>query len=497
VRRWCAFIAAVVFASWVLVSPGFAQQSSTEPMWGVNGHPFNSYPGVSFTEQLDAVKGLGLRSYRVNISTLDEADKMATLVSLAKERGIGILPVVTPLFDLDLESTAALYDKSFQLANALVARFKPDIRVWELGNEMENYAIITACEMQDDGIQYNCGWGPAAGTEPSHYFTPRWQKVSAVLRGLSDGASAADPAVRKAMGTAGWGHLGAFKRMRDDGVRWDISVWHHYEGDPEPAFRFLLAFDKPIWVTEFNNSGGSLDGQQRQAEGLEKMMVLLRRYAPKYRIEAAHIYELFDEPYWAPGYESVMGLIELQKKKDDGWSPGKPKAAHAVVLKETSGEGGGLAAGNGAQVAAVEGASEIDYSGKCNPDTSDKAETKVANQVVYSYCLALGRLPAPQEQWQSTLEIKQGQSAFSVFESLLRSREFSAVNLDTGLNDGDVVSRLYRLLLRREADGQGLNGYVSQLASKTLSRLDLALALSQSGEFRERHPLLFSVQQVQ
>ena len=44
-----------------------------------------------------------------------------------------------------------LYSKSYSLAVSLASQFKDEIRVWELGNEMENYAIIKPCEMRDDG----------------------------------------------------------------------------------------------------------------------------------------------------------------------------------------------------------------------------------------------------------------------------------------------------------------------------------------------------------
>ena len=57
-------------------------------------------------------------------------------------------------------------------------------------------------------------------------YESRWEKVSAVLRGLSGGTISVDPTIRKAMGTAGWGNAGAFARMHKDGIRWDISVWH-------------------------------------------------------------------------------------------------------------------------------------------------------------------------------------------------------------------------------------------------------------------------------
>ena len=118
--------------------------------------------------------------------------------------------------------------------------------------------------MRDDGVQYNCAWGPAGGVGPLEYYGPRWRKVSAVLKGLSDGTTAVDPAIRKAMGTAGWGHLGAFARMQQDGIRWDISVWHMYGSDPEWAFKTLAGFKRPIWVTEFNHPGaGSARARRR------------------------------------------------------------------------------------------------------------------------------------------------------------------------------------------------------------------------------------------
>ena len=101
--------------------------------------------------------------------------------------------------------------------------------------------------MMDNGQQYNCEWGPAGGVGKNEYFGPRWRKVSAELRGLSDATVAVDPTIRKAIGTAGWGHFRAFNRMRDDGIRWDITVWHYYQGDPGKSLKMLQQFDRPIW----------------------------------------------------------------------------------------------------------------------------------------------------------------------------------------------------------------------------------------------------------
>ena len=216
---------------------GVTATSSASIIWGANGHPFNAYPGISIDEQLDYLADLGMKSYRVNIAHAERADELAQLIAAAKARGITILPTITPDLSLDKETPKALYDEAYKLAAGFASRFKNDIRVWELGNEMENYALIKPCERRDDGTKYPCDWGIAGGTGRLDYYGPRWAKVSAVLKGLSDGVVSVDPTIRKAIGTAGWGHLGAFQRMKEDGIRWDISVWHAYGQDPEWGFK--------------------------------------------------------------------------------------------------------------------------------------------------------------------------------------------------------------------------------------------------------------------
>ncbi len=205
--------------------------------------------------QLEHIRELGLTSYRVDIGSTEKLLDLQHLVREAKARGITVLPVITPGFDMDKQDAGVLEKKAYGLAFALVSSFKGEIPVWELGNELENYAIIQPCEMQDDGKQYSCSYGPAGGVSVNEYYGPRWAKVSAVLKGLTRGARAADPTVKRAVGTAGWGHLGAFDRMQADGIEWDISVWHSYGQNPEWAFKHLVKFQRPIWVTEFNHSG--------------------------------------------------------------------------------------------------------------------------------------------------------------------------------------------------------------------------------------------------
>ncbi|MDX7950262.1 glycosyl hydrolase [Lichenihabitans sp. Uapishka_5] len=315
---------------WATSSAGMA----AEPLWGVNGHPLTSYPGIGLDQQLDLLLSAGLRSYRVDVTAFTQLDRLRSLVDAAKARGLTILPVLIPPVDLKVQSDDALYTQSRQFAKIVVDLFKGEVPVWELGNETENFAILKPCDMRDDGTQYPCAWGPAGGVEALDYAGPRVRKVLAVLRGLSDGVSLADPGARRAMGSAGWGHTGIFDRMHEAGVAWDISVWHLYGADPEWAFKRLSRFGKPIWVTEFNHpTGSNKDGETMQAASLEATMADLRRLAPVYSIEAAYVYELCDEAYWGTSDEAFMGLVHLRKLGDSGWSLGEAKPAFATVQR--------------------------------------------------------------------------------------------------------------------------------------------------------------------
>jgi len=464
---------------WLLAAgaalPASAQSASPDLIWGVNGHPLASYPGVTTEQQLDYIKALGMTSYRVDVAGLDQASALARLVRTAKARGIDILPVITPRLNLDKATAADLYAAARRLAVGLIGPLKDDVRVWELGNELENYAIIKACEMRDDGVQYNCAWGPAGGVSPLEYYGPRWAKVSAVLKGLSDGAIAVDPAIRKAIGTAGWGHIGVFERLAQDGIAWDISVWHMYGQDPEWALKTLARFKKPIWVTEFNNPAGSRDGAREQADGLVRAMVRLRQLRSAYRIEAAHVYELMDETYWAPSFEAHMGLVGLVKGGPGGWTPGAPKPAFAAVqrLIALPADMPGVAPG-------------------CHLSPHQRLSAPASMLVSYAYCLVLGRMvdEAGAKRWTAALE--GGAKVGQMLLELIESAEFRSSYATSGLGDAAYVDLLYRRLVQRDADDAGRADYVAAMRSGKIDRAGLAAALIGSEEFRNRHPLLFT-----
>ncbi len=325
-------MAVIMLALCCLGAPARAgQEAAPAPRsgitWGVNGHPLVSYPGVSMEQQASLLSELNARSYRVDVTSLNQMEELARLRETLAARGIEVLPVLTPPLSLKDNDEPTLKARARAFAEAFVRRL-PDVPVWELGNEMENYAIIQPCEMRDDGTQYPCEWGPAGGLGELDYYGPRYRKVAAVLSGLAEGVAAANPKARRALGSAGWGHTGIFSRLAKDGVPWEISVWHLYSVDPEWALKILAGYGKPIWITEFNHDSGSYrDGKDGQAKGLVAIMDSLKRLAGPYRIEAAHVYELLDEAYWAPHFEAYMGLVELERDGGNGWRPGARKPA--------------------------------------------------------------------------------------------------------------------------------------------------------------------------
>jgi hypothetical protein len=438
----------------------------------VNGHPFAAYPGVPYAQQLDLVAALGGKSYRVDISSIDTVPALADLVALARNRGMQILPVLTPAIDLDKDTPQIIYAKTFNFAVTLASRFKGDVRVWELGNELENYAILKPCEVQDDGAVYPCTYGPAGGVTALEYVGARWQKVSAYLKGLSDGIVSVDPLLKKAIGTAGWGHFGAFNRMQADGIAWDISVWHSYRVEEDSSFERLAAFKKPIWVTEFNHPNGSFnDGVTGQADGLRTMILSLRSQLARYKIEAVFFYELLDQPYWTD-VEGHFGLV-AQTKSGTGWVVGEKKPAFEMVRQTIK-------------------SARTPPSGGCDMKKFLNVEVTAATKVAYSYCLVFLHEPDGQGLNDYAREIARGMSADALVVGLTQADWFSELHNPESRSDNDYVDWAYQMLLGRRADGAGMEAFARSLRDGSTNRRKLLAGLIASDEFKARHALLFA-----
>ncbi|MEZ5856454.1 MAG: hypothetical protein R3D67_17530 [Hyphomicrobiaceae bacterium] len=474
-------------------------------VWGINGHPLVSYPGVGIDEQLNLVADLGLTSYRVDVTNVNQSDRLGQLIEKGQHLGIDILPVLIPPGSLDKDAPEALYKSAYDFAVHFVTRFKDSVKVWELGNELENYAMLQPCEIQDDGRQYNCSWGTASGVGKLEYHGGRWRKVSSVLKGLSEGTMSVTPDAIKAMGTAGWGHVGAFERMRDDGIKWDISVWHNYDGKHEWGLERVAKFGKPIWITEFNFSGGSQKGDVRQATGIATSAYEIHRLSQRYNVTGAHIYELLDETYWAPNYEAYMGLVYLEKAKGKSWRAAGPKPAYCSIrtmLRNGYRMRAGrsiIGKGDSTKAAPQQRTSSTPLSDKTVPKRScdlcafEARNVTLEEAISYTYCLALGHPHDGGGLIAWSRDVRSGKVKFENIRKTMVGLNLQRIKASTSLGDSAYVAYLRRLLLDSEPEGLEHWWLVRDLERGKINREQVIDRILASDRFRWMHPTLFHV----
>jgi hypothetical protein len=326
--------------AWLLpftLSSAYAQPSPPqrpwleEPMvWGVNGHPFTAYPNIPWGRQLDDTLRLGMQHYRVNTRGDGSHEYMDTLLPMAEARGVVILPMIQPEVDWVNDTPEAIYERAYALGRSMASRYRGRVPVWSLANEIEGHALLRPCERFDDGTPYPCEWGISIGATARDYHGGRWAQVSAVYRGLSEGVRAGDPEALRAIGVAGWGRFGAFERMHQDGIAWEITVWHDYEGVSEEAVARLTSFGRPIWLMEFN-AGADSDSPAERARQVAERVAHYQRLRALYPIAGAFFYELYDEPYWGDTFEARQGLISLRMNWRGFWEVGPDKPGAGAI----------------------------------------------------------------------------------------------------------------------------------------------------------------------
>jgi hypothetical protein len=311
-----------------LTNPVPGVGSNAGIMWGMNGHPYGGMlsggPYANINQQMQLLASLGVKHYRVDFYGTDQAELtlVAQLLAAAKPYGI----IVTPVLIVDwgyFTTETASYNASYAFTNAWAAYFKGQIPVYELGNE-ENASLLPP---RNDNSNIAV-WEAA----------PNYPLLRGMFRGMIDGIHAGDPAAKAAVGDAGGCNYGMEEALWQDGLRWDITVLHPYDFWGYPTnltiawwngaseggcaagsnmLQMYAQFGKPLWLTEYSWTPGvsannkTMVGQgltQPIGDGYNGMMPTFQSLAKLYDIEAADIYELFDEPSIAGG-EGQFGIF--------------------------------------------------------------------------------------------------------------------------------------------------------------------------------------------
>jgi len=308
---------------------------------GINGHPFvqASYKpgtGLSLDDQINLVKGLNAKWYRVPLNNLDQT------LSVARLQGIKLLPVImkAPTV-LDTDSNDVVYQKCYDYALQTVTKYKNDIKVWEITNELDIVALLkkgdpTPLEYQKNGCNVGGIWncGATSGINTYDYDETRYQRIKTIISGISNGIKQADSEAQRMVNFAGWLHVGFVQRLENDKVPYDILSVHWYSGQgeitcpgqtypcPEKPTYFnvvtklqQITNNKPMWMTEANyiyNAESTLDQDAQQSIYLSELLSRYKNNPDKYPFQVVFVYELLDEPYFgSTNSESFYGLFKM------------------------------------------------------------------------------------------------------------------------------------------------------------------------------------------
>ena len=316
--------------------------------FGAYGRSLDFYPGT-YEQQLNLVKDAGLSVYRVDLNSAEQFPNLDRLLATAKPKGLSILPNLSIQSNVAVETEEVLYRRAYDYAKSVVGKYQGEIKVWEMGNELEQNAMVRPGETMDDGSRWSLSWGDSAGDESRYYIAARYNKARGIIRGLCDGAHAASPEARCIVNTAGSLHYGFLQRLISDGVVFDIVGYHWYShmGSLESSrpdesglgvnvLAELAKMGMPIWITESNRWTGTIDGNEKaQADDVVGFAKQMASLSSKYNIQAVIFYELCDEHYFdINDFEAHMGLVNVFKDAASGsWFIGAPKLAY-IGLKE-------------------------------------------------------------------------------------------------------------------------------------------------------------------
>jgi hypothetical protein len=307
--------------------------------WGVNGHPLSqsAYFDVPLATQVELVAATGAGWYRVDLSTNDFAASTARfdeLLADAEKKGIQLLPVLISSAG-DRSATAApesIRAEAFAFARRVAGRYRGRITHWELGNELDAYALVRKGDRTRKGTLWQ--WGDPDGSDPDDYDEMRYQRAKDEILGLQEGVKASDPQAITIVDTAGWLHYGFVERLvNEDHVPFDILAWHWYSemgdlthvGGRFDLVAYLARFGKPLWLTEINLRNGSAAGRDRELA--EFMTQAISKIGANPGIGGLFVYELLDEPYFGENGESHYGLVETARGVGGKWAVDRKKPA--------------------------------------------------------------------------------------------------------------------------------------------------------------------------
>lgn len=239
--------------------------------WGVTlmPYPFREKNEEFLPEQFRLAQELGVNTVRIDYSPKNQRFNDLS-VELAKKHNIELVFII-PFGPNDIFTDPKLYDSAYSYVADIVRKYKDDIAIWQLANEVGSVALAN---------------GGLHGVATKDYPEDKYIAVSTWLKAAGKAVADIDPGARRLL-TDHWVHTGFFERFIKDGGEFEILGWNWFSDMGRNMDRVILdqktgqtykllskleTFKKELWLTEVNRRLGSSGGQEKeQADFIQTM----------------------------------------------------------------------------------------------------------------------------------------------------------------------------------------------------------------------------------
>ncbi|WP_281991690.1 DUF4214 domain-containing protein [Aquimarina aggregata] len=491
--------------------------------WGVSGHPFTTteyrppIPNQNLDEysnlQIDLLKEHQFDYYRINYET-DSTGKIKgydqfqsyfheVLTEKLNGNDIKILPVLEVYeFDFDLEDRQ-LYDTGYTITKGFLENYDSNFKADDLGykyiaigNELDNKSI------KNSGVD---------GIVEADYDLKKLNSVKAYLAGMSTAVIDFNILYHtnyKIIVNGGGKHSYYFKYLDQGSINidgdnkeviYDIIGFHWYSGnnvEDNPDFYLSTYPNKSIWITEANRTNRDED-PNNEIEQKNRVSSMINNINGRQNIEAFFLYELFNEPRTAGTNlkEANYGITKWSSENHPflrGQLSYKPVSEVVKFKVEESKHGYSDYIYSLYQTMHQRSANtdDLDYWGTIFKESRDKEKLLQRILPEESYKLFV------QEQYRKLLDKEGDQSGIEYWTQRMRngtSREQVIVDFCSGedfwnrsnQNNTDFIKRLYKKLLNKNPDNDGLQ-YWSNRLNNGEPRYSIANLIISSDDFLRR-----------
>lgn len=287
--------------------------------WGTG---FDPYPNAQNTDEvlkqvISRAKELDIKWVKFGIPQWDDENFSTStkVVEQCQQTGLRVVLGFQPTKSfLDYSDPyQAGYDQAYK-----IARKFPSIQYFQIANEPASAAIKE-------------NW---PGVDAQSFEQQKYQKVLKWLEGASAGVKKANRGAKKII-TGHWTHVGFFKMLAEDKLDYDIIGWDWHQESPDltkidsqgknlDLIEELKKLDKELWMTEAGIVGGSSNGEDKQADYLNK---LANQVYNSQAFSGFFTFMLYDNLPRAEKNENNLGLVKLIQDDNGNWQLGQPKKA--------------------------------------------------------------------------------------------------------------------------------------------------------------------------